>query len=209
MNLQRKAMKLVVMTKPAFFVEEDEILTAMFDEGMDCLHLSKPHDSSVYHERLLSLLHEGILRKTVVHEHYFLKDEYNLYGIHVRGSGVPLPPGYRGRFCRSCTELEKLREAKKKAEYVLLENVCDGTCADGEAARFTEKQLEDAADKGLIDKHVYASGGMTLDRIRMMRDLGFGGIVFCNDLWSRFDIHRQRDYKELIAHFRKLRQAVG
>ena len=35
-------MKLVIMTKSTFFVEEDKILTALFDEGMDKLHLYKP-----------------------------------------------------------------------------------------------------------------------------------------------------------------------
>ena len=35
-------MKLIIMTKPTFFVEEDKILTALFDEGLDNLHLYKP-----------------------------------------------------------------------------------------------------------------------------------------------------------------------
>ena len=35
-------MKLVIMTKSTFFVEEDKILTTLFDEGMDKLHLYKP-----------------------------------------------------------------------------------------------------------------------------------------------------------------------
>ena len=65
-------------------------------------------------------------------------------------------------------------------------------------------ELEDAADKGLIDKKVFALGGMSADNIRVARELGFGGVVICSDLWSRFDIHNQMDFKELIAHFEKL-----
>ena len=41
------------------------------------------------------------------------------------------------------------------------------------------------------------------------RDLGFGGVVICGDLWNRFDMHNHQDYKELIAHFDKLRKATG
>jgi thiamine-phosphate pyrophosphorylase len=52
-------------------------------------------------------------------------------------------------------------------------------------------------------------GGMTLDNVRIARELGFGGVVVCGDLWNRFDIHNQNDYKELVAHFEKLRKAVG
>ena len=68
----------------------------------------------------------------------------------------------------------------------------------------TMNELEAAADKGLIDKKVFALGGMSADNIQVARDLGFGGIVICSDLWNRFDIHNQMDFKELITHFEKL-----
>lgn len=49
-------MKLVVMTKSTYFVEEDKILTALFEEGLDNLHISKNENSTLYLERLLSLI---------------------------------------------------------------------------------------------------------------------------------------------------------
>ena len=53
-------MKLIVMTKPTFFVEEDKILEALFEEGLNDLHLYKPGSAPVYAERLLSLLPEEL-----------------------------------------------------------------------------------------------------------------------------------------------------
>ena len=35
-------MKLIVITTPTFFTEEDQIITALFEEGLDYLHLRKP-----------------------------------------------------------------------------------------------------------------------------------------------------------------------
>ena len=55
----------------------------------------------------------------------------------------------------------------------------------------------------------YALGGVSLDNIRMVKDLGFGGAVICGDLWNRFDIHSEVDYKALIGHFMKLRKAIS
>ena len=69
--------------------------------------------------------------------------------------------------------------------------------------------LKEASRKGLIDKKVYALGGICLNNINVAKDLGFGGIVICGDLWNRFNIHNEQDYKELISHFEKLRKAVG
>ena len=36
-------MKLAIMTKPTFFVEEDKILATLFEAGLDNLHLYKPN----------------------------------------------------------------------------------------------------------------------------------------------------------------------
>ena len=75
-------MKLVIMTKSTFFVEEDKILATLFEEGMDNLHLNKPDSPPMYSERLLSLLPEETYRKITVHDHFYLKNEY-LSLIHI------------------------------------------------------------------------------------------------------------------------------
>lgn len=202
-------MKLVVMTKPTFFVEEDKILADLFEEGLDILHLYKPNSSPLYAERLLSLLPDCYYGKINVHDHYYLKGEYGLNGIHIESPDAPLPDGYRGRFSRTCTELGKLKEAKKKSEYVLLKYIHDSQSEPDKKACFTENELREASRKGLIDRHVYALGGMNLDNIRMAKDLGFGGVVICGDLWNRFDILNERDYGELINHFLKIKKLIG
>ena len=102
-----------------------------------------------------------------------------------------------------------LKPMKKECNYVFLKNIFDCIEFPEEKSSFSLAQIEEAAKRGLIDKKVYALGGMSLENVRMAKDLGFGGIVACGDLWSRFDIHNQIDFKELITHFQKLRKAVG
>lgn len=202
-------MKLVIMTKPTFFVEEDKILASLYDEGMDNLHLSKPGATPMYYERLLTLLPQDMYKRITVHDHFYLKNEYNLAAIHLKDMDATVPQGYKGRFTRSCTDLTRLKEMKKKAEYVLLKNIFNSIEMQDEYSNFSMQQLEQAADDGLIDKHVYAMGGMSLDKIHIAKELGFGGVVICGDLWNHFNIHNQQDYKDLIAHFEKLRKAIG
>jgi thiamine-phosphate pyrophosphorylase len=69
-------------------------------------------------------------------------------------------------------------------------------------------QLEAASKQGLIDKKVYALGGMNLDTAKVVKELGFGGIVICGDLWNRFNIHNEIDYKELLNHFVRLKKTL-
>ena len=54
-----------------------------------------------------------------------------------------------------------------------------------------------------------AAGGINSDTLPLLADYGFGGAVVLGDLWTRFNIHSGLDYKEVIAHFRKLRKAAG
>lgn len=201
-------MKLVLMTQPVFFVEEDKILTSLFDEGLDNLHLYKPDSEPIYSERLLSLLAENYHKYITVHDNFYLKEEYNLHGIHV-DEGVAVPQNYKGYLSRTCTRLEQLKETKRNADYVILKYIFDSHAELIPKASFSLDELKDASRHGLIDRHVYALGGMNLETIKFARDLGFGGVVISGDLWNRFDIHQEKDYKALIEHFCKLRKAVG
>lgn len=202
-------MKLVIMTKSTFFVEEDKILATLFDEGMDNLHLYKPGSSPLYSERLLTLLPEECYRKITVHDHFYLKNEYDLTGIHLDNPDEPVPAGYKGRVSRTCTDLLRLKETRKKSEYVFLKNVFGSFDSVDEEPDFSLSQLEEAAEKGLLDRHVYALGGMSLENIRTAKELGFGGVVIRDDLWNKFDIQSQTDFKEVILHFEKLRKAAN
>ena len=75
MHLQSReyrSMKLVIMTKSTFFVEEDKIITTLFDEGLDNLHLNKPNSEPIYSERILTLLPEDCYKRITVHNHFYL-----------------------------------------------------------------------------------------------------------------------------------------
>lgn len=202
-------MKLIILTKATFFVEEDKILTTLFEEGMDNLHLYKPDSEPVYSERLLTLLSEDYYRKITVHDHFYLREEFGLKGIHLNTADAELPYGYKGHFSCTSHSIAELHDAKKKADYVFLKTIFDSQSNPQDKQTISEEELREASRKGLIDKHVYAMGGINLDNIRQMRDLGFGGVVICGDLWNRFNIHQEQDYKDLISHFQKLQKAVN
>ena len=202
-------MKLALMTQPTFFVEEDKILTSLFEEGLEYLHLYKPDSEPMYSERLLTLLSDEYYKRIMVHDNYYLKEEYKLRGIHIDDETTPAPKGYKGHISRTCTHLDRLKAAKKSADYVLLKYIFDSQTEADQKATFTIGELKEASRRGLIDRHVYALGGMNLDNVKMARDLGFGGICISGDIWNRFDIHQEVGYQQLIDHFIKLRKACG
>lgn len=200
-------MKLIVMTSSDFFVEEDKILSSLFEEGLDLLHIRKPDSEPVYAERLLTLLPPDCHSRIVVHEHFYLKDEFGLGGIHLRHGAAP-PAGYRGQVSCSCHSLEEVKDMKGRMNYVFLSPVFDSITSPERKAAFAPPQLMSARAKGIIDRKVMAVGGISVDNIAMAKDYGFGGVVVMGDLWTRFRRHDDVDFKELLHHFRHLRKAA-
>ena len=199
-------MKLVIMTKSTYFVEEDKILSMLFEEGLDSLHISKADSSPLYLERLLSLLPSEYHRKITVHQHFNLKDEFSLGGIHLDNSSVVVPRGYRGSLSRTCNDVMQLKAMKKQSDYVFLKNIHQPRELSAQEERvLSDLELDEAYKQGLLGRYVYAMGGVTIDDIPILRELDFGRVVVRNDLWEKFCIHSEQNFSSIINYFRKLR----
>ena len=131
------------MTQPTYFVEEDKILTALFDEGLDLLHVNKPGLELTYAERLLSLLPQRILDRISVHQHYFLKQEFDLRGIHIDRPEDVVPDGIRRHITRSTSDVNDLKAMKKQCDYVMLHSLFD-SLHDGVKASLSEAEMREA-----------------------------------------------------------------
>lgn len=202
-------MKLLLMSTPYFFVEEHQILTALFDEGLEYLHLRKPNTEPVYSERLLSLIPETYRKRIVVHDHFYLKSEYKLRGIHLNERNPELPAGYKGHLSCSCHTAEEVTARKKMCDYLILSPIFDSISKQGYSSQFAPEVLRELARRKVIDHKVMALGGIDLENIRQLADYGFGGAFLLGAIWNRFNMHTTQDFKELINHFRKIRKAIS
>lgn len=206
-------MKLVVMTPSTFFVEEDKILTTLFEEGLENLHISKTDTSSQYMKRLLQLIPEKYHRHITLHHDFQLRDDYRLAGIHLSSLDAQPPLGYKGRIGRTCTDIMHLKAMRKAADYVFLGNLQGKEGEEGEGSEnrphtsLIGEELWEAKRQGLLQRNVYAMGQLGLDDVAMVKELGFGGMVVGDDLWRKFDIQHAQDFRQLVRHFRNLLKA--
>ncbi len=198
-------MKLILMTTPYFFVEEHQILNALFEEGLEVLHLRKPNTEPVYSERLLTLISEGFRKRIVVHDHFYLKNEYGLKGIHLNHRNPEFPPKYKGQLSCTCHSADEVKTHKKICDYVFLSPIYNTSLADN-MSLYSLNQLKALAEQKVIDRKVMAMGDVGINNLSQVKDLGFGGAVVLGDIWNKFSIHSTQDFKELIQHYRKLRR---
>lgn len=199
-------MKLILITPSTYFVEEDKIITSLFEEGLDILHLRKPDSAPMYAERLLTLIPEQYHKRIVVHENFYLKEEYKLKGIHLNSRTPNIPYSYKGHVSQSCHTLEEVKECKKNCDYVFLSPVFDSISKLNYHSNYTPDEIRKAHKSGIIDKKVIALGGIDEDNIRQVKDYGFGGAAILGALWNRFDTCNDCDYTQLIEHFKKLKK---
>ena len=199
-------MKLILMTSPTCFVEEDKIITALFEEGLDILHLRKPDIAPMYVERLLTLIPEQYHKRIVVHENFYLKDEFKLKGIHLNSRTPNVPENYKGHISQSCHPLEEIKKHKKECDYVFLSPIFDSISKQNYHSNYTSEEIRKAHKAGIIDKKVIALGGIDVDNIKQVKDYGFGGAAILGAMWDKFDTCCDRDYACLIEHFKKLKK---
>ena len=199
-------MKLILMTPPSYFVEEDKIITALFEEGLDILHLRKPNTAPLYAERLLTLIPEQYHKRIVVHGHFYLKEEYKLKGIHLSERNPIAPENYKGHLSRSCHTLEEIKTHKKGHDYLFFNPVFDEISKPSYMGDYTPEEIHKAHKTGIIDKKIIALGRIDVDNIKQVKDYGFGGAAVLGGIWDKFDTCCNREYACLIEHFKKLKK---
>ena len=178
-------MEWIVITSPGFIQGEADFIDRLFNHGLDRLHLRKPGADIGECRRLLDGISREWLPRIVVHDNFGLCREYGLGGVHLNGRNPMAPPNHEGSVSRSCHSLEEISRYKGECDYLTLSPIFNSISKQGYMAAFEPEQLAAARDSGLIDSRVIALGGVTLENIPRVKELGFGGVAILGDVWQR------------------------
>lgn len=193
-------MEWIVITSPEFLQGEADFIDRLFGHGLDRLHLRKPGADIGECRRLLDGISREWLPRIVVHDNFGLCREYGLGGVHLNGRNPMAPPNHEGSVSRSCHSLEEISRYKGECDYLTLSPIFNSISKQGYMAAFGPGQLAAARDSGLIDRRVIALGGMTLENIPRVKELGFGGVAILGDVWQRM---ADGSVDEYLASLRK------
>lgn len=193
-------MEWIVITSPGFLQGEADFIDRLFNHGLDRLHLRKPGADIGECRRLLDGISREWLPRIVVHDNFGLCREYGLGGVHLNGRNPMAPPNHEGSVSRSCHSLEEISRYKGECDYLTLSPIFNSISKQGYMAAFGPGQLAAARDSGLIDSRVIALGGVTLENIPRVKELGFGGVAILSDVWQRM---ADGSVDEYLASLRK------
>ncbi|EJX06850.1 thiamine monophosphate synthase/TENI [gut metagenome] len=192
-------MKLILITTPNLYPGETDAVNALFQAGLEILHLRKPGIHADALKQWLQAIDIDFRNRIVIHEHFELTEEFQLKGVHLNRRNPQAPDGFTGHISCSCHSLQEVAERKSHYTYVFLSPIYNSISKVSYKAAFTIDELKAATAQNIIDQRVIALGGIHKERLSQISSLGFGGAAILGDLWSHTD-------RDLIPYFQELKK---
>ena len=180
-------MKIIVITPPNFTKGEEIVIPHLLQLGVDLIHIRKPSAMREQLTQLLKSLPEWCYDRLVIHDCLELANEFGLHGVHLNRRNHTIPINFNGGISMSCHNLEEVEIKKDMADYVFLSPIFNSISKSGYNSAFSRDILRNAMKQGSIDDKVIALGGVSLENIDIVKDLGFGGAALLGDIWNRTD----------------------
>lgn len=205
---ERKDMVEDFPMKP-FVSKSSEALADKTVGKFDRIHIRKPDASREEIAALLSAIPSELHPRLVLHDHFELIEDFpRIGGFHLNrrnpsvsfllkddkfveifkgedrtaSSGESL--GIKGKtLSRSCHSLDEVAKYKQECDYVFLSPIFDSISKVGYSSAFTSDILQQANKDGIIDGKVYALGGISIDKIGLLQEWGFGGYAMLGAAW--------------------------
>lgn len=178
-------MELKVISWPNFFDGEHKLIHRLFENGMPCFHLRKPNSSVEQLETFLQKIDSKYYDKIVVHDYVQLAQKYRLKGVHFTFRTKGLIDSEYSNLVKSssCHSLDELIKLSSIVDDVLLSPIYDSISKEDYKASYNWNELE-AVFSSNLNCQVFALGGVTVDKIEELKNIGFNGIAILGGVWQ-------------------------
>jgi len=181
---------LIVISYPTAVTDEATIINALFDEGLEILHLRKPDAAADEIRILIEKIKPQYHHQIALHQHHEIASEFGIKRLHFREAK-------RKEMCEN--ELIQLREANNILstsvhdmgvyeglsscfKYAFFGPVFNSISKQGYASKLTAGFIFS------VQKHnpkVIAIGGIEVTNIHKVMDMKFDGIAALGTIWQK------------------------
>lgn len=183
---------IIVISNPDKVANEVGVINALFEQGLETLHLRKPGYSKSAVEDLIKAVEPRFRQRIVLHQHYTLAIEYQLRGIHftgqfIRNGFTELDNCYQEakRYAMTVSSskhrLEELQSLEIAYDYVFLSPIFDSISKEGYRSNFVDLENVSSYKK---NSQLVALGGVALDKLAKVKQMGFDGAAVLGAIWQ-------------------------
>lgn len=173
--------KIVVFTPPTPINNEAQMIERLLGAGADIVSLRKPGIGARYVESVLKQIRPEIRRRIKLHDNPELARAFGT-GFQLNSRTSEVVDIDTSLLSKSCHSLDEVIESGRM-DYVTLSPIFDSISKPGYKSNIDLSSL----DLSSANVSVIAMGGMTLERVPMVRAAGFSGAAFLGDVWRDND----------------------
>lgn len=177
---------MIIVTYPQQIPNETEIINALFDEGLETLHLRKPELNKEQLIEFISKIDNCFQSRIMLHNHYELLDSFGLKGLHFTEKTKNLLPYYDYIHCTKSMamhELDELKSLHPTVNYIVLSPLFPSVSKEG----YSKQWIFEEVRLGLEKKYsfdIVALGGITLENVQKVKELGFHDFALLGSIWE-------------------------
>ncbi len=168
---------------------ESQIISELFEAGLERLHLRKPDAKPREVARIVSSLPENYHRRIVLHRFPELLKEFSLCGYHHYSKEKLL--NVKGTTSRSLHTLDELKNLREPLDYCFFGPVYESISKKGYLPKVSMPELGGLLYNLKKSKNktplVYALGGVRRRKIPELFNLGFDGVTLLGSIWGKKD----------------------
>ncbi len=209
-------MKLIVISNNGIIENEAQIITKLFEAGLESFHLRKHKISTRKTKELINAIPAHFHNRIIIHTHHTLARQFHLKGIH-------LTKTHKKRKFRTWIMLKLIKlknpnillstsydtmgklfeQESYPYNYVFLSPIFESITSKFQGG-YTNHSLKLALAKS--NYKVIARGGVDIHAIEKANEIGFEGLAFYNSIWKRKD--PVAEFNAIIEKFQELKIAI-
>jgi len=177
---------MILITDPNFIPDEEKFINALFNEGLEILHLRKPEATALEMHKLISKIDEKFHSLIMIHSQYKLLETFQLRGLHFTEKSKKQIRNYEKVQCKKSLavhELSELKYVENSIDYVFLSPLFSSVSKAGYSKQWNFESIKTELS-GYRNFKVMALGGITLDNVKQVKELGFDNFALLGSIWE-------------------------
>ncbi|OFY63197.1 MAG: hypothetical protein A3H98_14395 [Bacteroidetes bacterium RIFCSPLOWO2_02_FULL_36_8] len=181
-------MKLIIISNPKPVKNESIIINKFFEKGLKYFHLRKPEFNESEMVKWITAVPLEFHERIILHSHHHLLHKFDLKGVHFTSwfnSGSTIKSMYRRpvQYSTSYHSLEEINLNKISFDYVFLGPVYNSISKkESKSKKYNLNDLKETLLNSKAD--VVALGGISSDKIKEIKNLGFKGVAVLGGVWN-------------------------
>lgn len=176
---------MIVISNPIATANEINTIHALFESGLELLHVRKPEFSAEEMKTFVTAIGLEYRNKLVLHSHYQLAKDLGIHRIQmnpvrVLNSDRVIPE--RNIFSTSTHSIDEFNSLSKNYEYAFLSPVFPSISKENYVPKIN--LFEDIKKRTNFDTKLVALGGISAANIKQTLEKGFDEVALLGSIWN-------------------------